>query len=293
MSDNQSRIALTGASGQLGRLVVAELLKTVAADRIVALVRSEAAGASFASQGVDWRIADYDRPDTLAAALAGIDRLLLISSNDLAHRIGQHAAVIAAAKAAGVSFIAYTSVLHADVSPLGLAADHRATELALRESGLAYALLRNGWYTENYFGAIAPALAHGVVLGSSGEGRISAAPRADYAAAAAVVLTSDSLPASQVFELAGDNAFTLPEFAAALSRASGDKPVKYMDMPQAEYKAALLGVGLPEPIAELVSDSSAAAADDVLFDDGQALSGLIGRKTTPLDESLSAALAAA
>ena len=290
MSDNQPRIAVTGASGQLGRLVIAALLKKVGPDQVIALVRSEAAGASFAAAGLAWRIADYDRPETLGPALAGIDRLLLISSNDLEHRIGQHEAVIAAAKAAGTAFLAYTSVLHADVSPLDLAADHRATEAAVARSGLAHALLRNGWYTENYFGAIAPALAHGVVLGSSGAGRISAAARADYAEAAAVVLTAADLPASATYELAGDTAFTLAEFAAALSTASG-KPVAYQDLPKAEYKAVLLGAGLPEPVAELVAGASAQAVTDTLFDASGTLSKLIGRPTMPLADSLTAALA--
>jgi NAD(P)H dehydrogenase (quinone) len=292
MSDHHAQIAVTGASGQLGRLVISELLTKVAADRVIALVRSDAVGADFAAQGVAWRIADYNRPETLTTALAGVGRLLLISSNDLAHRIGQHKAVIAAAKAAGVSLLAYTSVLHADISPLGLAADHRATEAAIVESGLAHAFLRNGWYTENYLGSVAPALAHGVVLGSSGAGRISAAARADYAAAAAAVLTQAQPAAAQILELAGDTAFTLTDFAAALSEISG-KPVAYQDLPKAEYKAALLGVGLPEPVAELVADSSAAAVRDTLFDDSRVLSGLIGRPTTPLAESLRAALAGA
>lgn len=292
MSDSQSLIAVTGASGQLGQLVVDALVQRAGAGRVVALVRSEAAGAGFAAKGIAWRIADYDRPETLVPAFTGIDRLLLISSNDLVHRIGQHEAVIAAAKAANMSLLAYTSVLHADTSPLGLAADHRATEAAIGQSGLPYAFLRNGWYTENYFGAIAPALAHGVVLGSSGQGRISAAARADYAAAAAVVLTADHPPAAAILELAGDAAFTLGEFAAELSAISG-KPVAYQDLPEADYKAALTGVGLPEPLAALVADSSAASARDVLFDDGRTLSGLIGRPTTPWAESLRAAVAAA
>lgn len=288
MSDNQPRILVTGASGQLGRLVVERLVARVGAARVVALVRSADKGAVFASQGVEVRLGDYDRPEALGAALQGIGRLLLISSNDLAHRQAQHRAVIAAAVAAGVSFIAYTSVLHAPTSPLGLAADHRDTEAALAASGVPHALLRNGWYTENYLGAIAPALAYGVVLGSSGAGRISAAPRADYAEAAAVVLAEAR---AGVFELAGDDAFTMESFAATLAQLSG-KPVAYQDLPQAEYEAALSGAGLPAPVAALVADSSAAAAGDVLFDASGTLSRLIGRPTVPLAETLAAVLAA-
>ncbi|GAB0116390.1 NAD(P)H-binding protein [Acidisoma sp. 7E03] len=288
MSDNHPRLLVTGASGQLGRLVVERVVARVGAARVVALVRDADKGAAFAAQGVEVRLGDYERPDSLAAAVQGIDRVLLISSNDLAHRRAQHRAVIAAAVAASVSFIAYTSVLHAPTSPLGLAADHRDTEAALAESGVPHAFLRNGWYTENYLGAIAPALAHGVVLGSSGEGRISAAPRADYAAAAAAVMAEG---ASGAFELAGDGAFTMAEFAATLARLSG-KPVVYKDLPQAEYEAALAGAGLPAPFAALVADSSAAAAGGTLFDASGTLSRLIGQPTTPLAETLAAALAA-
>lgn len=289
MSDNLPRLLVTGASGALGRLVIRELIAAVPAERVVALVRHEAAGADLAAQGVELRIGDYDRPESLAAAMAGIGRVLLISSNDLAHRRTQHRAVIAAAKRAGVSFVAYTSVLHADTSPLGLAADHRDTEAALADSGLAYALLRNGWYTENYLGALAPALAHGAVLGSSGQGRISAAPRADYAAAAAAILAGTVAAETHIVELAGDTAFTMADFAAELSRQAG-KPVTYADLPQAEYKSVLLGAGLPEPVAELVADSSAAAKGDTLFDDSRTLSRLIGRPTLPLADSLKTAL---
>lgn len=288
MSDNQPRILVTGASGQLGRLVVERLVARVGAARVVALVRSADKGAVFASQGVEVRLGDYDRPEALGTALQGIGRLLLISSNDLAHRQAQHRAVIAAAVAAGVSFIAYTSVLHAPTSPLGLAADHRDTEAALAESGVAHAVLRNGWYTENYLGTIAPALVHGAVLGSSGAGRISAAPRADYAEAAAVVMAEGR---GGAFELAGDGAFTMAEFAETLARLAG-KPVVYTDLPQAEYEAALAGAGLPAPFATLVADSSAAAAGDTLYDASGTLSRLIGRPTVPLAETLAAVLAA-
>jgi NAD(P)H dehydrogenase (quinone) len=292
MSDNLPRLLVTGASGQLGRLVIRDLLASVPPVRVVALVRTAAAGAGLAAQGVEARIGDYDRPDSLEAAMAGIGRVLLISSNDLARRRAQHRAVIAAAKRAGVGFLAYTSVLHADRSPLGLAADHRDTEGALMESGLAYALLRNGWYTENYFGALAPALAHGAILGSSGEGRISAAARADYAAAAAAILVGAAPAAGHVFELAGDTGFTMAEFAAELSRQAG-KPVTYTDLPKSDYQSVLLGAGLPEPVAELVADSSEAARGDTLFDDSRSLSRLIGRPTVPLAESLATALTVA
>lgn len=177
-------IAVTGASGQLGRLVIAGLLERVAPETIVALVRDPAKLADLAARGVVVRAFDYNHAETLASALVGVDRLLLISSSEIGQRVAQHQAVIAAAKTAGVGFIAYTSLLHADTNPLNLAVEHRATELALADSGVPHALLRNGWYTENYAQSAPMAVAHGAVLGSAGAGRISGAARADYAAAA-------------------------------------------------------------------------------------------------------------
>lgn len=280
--------AVTGATGQLGRLVIAALLEKVPAGQIVAAVRSPSKAADLAARGVVVRAADYDHPETLAAAFAGVERLLLVSSSEIGRRVSQHRAVIGAAAAAGVRLIAYTSVLHADTSRLALAGEHRETEALLTASGVPFALLRNGWYIENYALAIGPALQHGVLLGSAGAGRISGAARADYACAAAAVLAGAD-PAGQILELAGDTAFTLAEFAAELSRQSGH-PVAYTDLPEADYKAALMGAGLPEPVAGLLAQSDAAAAEGALFDDGGALSRLIGRPTTPLAQVISAAL---
>ncbi len=275
--------AITGASGHLGRLALNALLETVAPAQVVALARDPAKLADLAARGVQVRRFDYEAPETLAPALAGVERLLLISSSEVGKRAPQHRAVIDAAKAAGVGFIAYTSILHADTSPMGLAAEHRATEAALRESGLAHALLRNGWYTENYVQSAPAALAHGALLGSAGEGKISGASRADYAAAAVKVLTGEA--ATKVYELAGDEAFTLTQFAQALSDIAG-KPVVYTDLPEADYAAALKGAGLPAPVADMLAESDAKAAKGSLFDDSRVLSGLIGRPTTPFMESL-------
>jgi NAD(P)H dehydrogenase (quinone) len=280
--------AVTGASGQLGRLVIDDLLGRVPAGQIVALVRDPAKLADLASRGVVVRAFDYDAPDTLEPALAGVDRLLLISSNEVGRREAQHRAVIDAAKAAGVGYIAYTSILHADRSPLGLAVEHRATEVLVEGSGIAYALLRNGWYNENYTVGAGAAIAHGAVIGSIGDARVSSASRADYAAAAATLLAAGDTGV-RLYELAGDTAFTHPEFAAMLAEASG-KPVVYVDMPEAEYRAALEGAGLPAGLAAMLADSSAKAADGALFDDGHALTKLIGRPTTPLIASIRAAL---
>lgn len=280
--------AVTGASGQLGRLVIADLLTRVDASQVVALVRDPAKVADLAAQGVVVRTFDYGHADTLVPALAGVDRLLLISSSEVGQREAQHGAVVTAAKAAGVGFIAYTSILRADTSPMGLAVEHLATEEMIRASGLAYALLRNGWYTENYTRSAPAEVAHGAVIGSTDDGRISAAARSDYAAAAAVVLT-DGITDNRMLELAGDDSFTLADYAAALATASG-KPVAYHDMPEAAYRAALEELGLPAPFAAMLAESSAKAAGGTLFDDGRVLSQLIGRPTTPMADTVAAAL---
>ena len=236
-------IVVTGATGQLGRLVIRTLLQKVPAGDIVAAVRSPEKAADLAALGVAVRRADHTQPDSLAAAFAGADKLLLISSSEVGQRVPQHRAVIDAAKRAGVKLIAYTSLLRADTSPLGLAAEHKQTEALLRASGLPFVLLRNGWYTENYAASAPAALARGAVLGSAGRGRIASAARADYAAAAAAVLTLDG-QAGRVYELAGDASYTLAELAAEIARQSG-KAVEYRDLPEAEYRAALIGFGLP------------------------------------------------
>lgn len=282
-------IAITGATGQLGRLVIQNLLTTVPASQIVAAVRSPAKAADLAALGVQVRQADYAQPATLEAAFQGVDKLLLISSSEVGQRAPQHAAVIAAAQKAGVKLLAYTSILRADSSPLGLAAEHKATEAALRASGIPFVLLRNGWYTENYTASVPAALQYGAVMGSAKDGRIASAARADYAAAAAAVLTKDG-QAGQVYELAGDSAYTLSELAAEIAKQSG-KTVVYNDLPEAAYAAALVQVGLPEGFAALLADSDVGASKGGLFDDGHQLSQLIGRPTTPLAEVVKAALA--
>jgi NAD(P)H dehydrogenase (quinone) len=282
-------IAITGATGQLGRLVLQNLLKTVPAAQIVAAVRSPEKAADLAALGVQVRQADYAQPATLEAAFQGVDKLLLISSSEVGQRAPQHAAVIAAAQKAGVKLIAYTSILRADTSPLGLAAEHKETEAMLRASGIPFVLLRNGWYTENYTASVPAALQYGAVMGSAKDGRIASAARADYAAAAAAVLTKDG-QAGKVYELAGDTAYTLSELAAEIAKQSG-KPVVYNDLPEAAYAAALVQVGLPEGFAALLADSDVGASKGGLFDDGHQLSQLIGRPTTPLAEVVKAALA--
>ena len=281
-------IVITGANGQLGSLVIDTLLKSVPASQIVAAVRTPAKAAALAARGVEVREADYERPETLRTAFAGASKLLLISSSEVGKRTAQHQAVIEAAKAAGVQLLAYTSLLHADTSPLPLAAEHLATEQLIQASGLPAVILRNGWYTENYLASVPTALQYGALLGSAGEGRIASATRADYAAAAAAVLLADK-QAGRVYELAGDTSYTLAELAAAITQASGT-PVKYQDLPPAEFKGVLLGAGLPEGLAALLAESDEGASRGGLFDDGHQLSTLIGRPSTDLATALGAAL---
>jgi NAD(P)H dehydrogenase (quinone) len=282
-------ILVTGASGQLGRLVIESLLHKVPAGQIIAAVRNPHSVADLAARGVQVRQADYDQPASLHSAFAGATKVLLISSSAVGQRIAQHAAVIEAAKQAGVKLLAYTSILHADSSPLPLAAEHKATEALIQESGLPYVFLRNGWYTENYLAGAPTAIQYGALLGCAAEGRIASAARADYAEAAAVVLSS-AAAVQPIYELAGDQAYTLAEFAAALAKAAG-KPVAYHDLPEADYKAALLGAGLPEGLAALLSSSDSGAAKGGLFDGSHQLSTLIGRPTQSWQAQLEAAVA--
>jgi len=277
-------IAITGATGQLGQHVIEKLLETVPASQLVAIVRNPAKAEALSQQGVTVRQADYTDQTAFTAALAGVDKLLLISSSEVGQRAAQHQNVINAAKAAGVKFIAYTSLLHADTSPLGLHVEHVATEKALAESGIAYALLRNGWYTENYLASAPPALEHGVFIGAAGEGKIASATRADYAAAAARVISEEG-HAGKVYELAGDQAWTLSELAAELSRQSG-KNVVYQNLSEADFAAALKSVGLPAGLADMLADSDVGASKGGLFDDGHTLSALLGHPTTSLAESV-------
>ncbi|WP_315710756.1 SDR family oxidoreductase [Brenneria uluponensis] len=282
-------IAITGATGQLGHLVINILLKTIPPDQIIAAVRNPDKASELAAQGVIVRLADYNRPETLEAAFVGVDKLLLISSSEVGQREKQHKAVIQAAKKAGVGLIAYTSLLHADTSPLGLGVEHRATEAALKDSGIPYVLLRNGWYTENYAASTVSALAHGAFIGAAGEGRIASAPRKDYAEAATVVLQLDD-QAGKVYELAGDSSYSLAEFAAEISKQSG-KNVNYVNLSEADFAKALKDAGLPAGLAEMLADSDAGAEKGALFDDSHTLRHLIGRTTTPYADVIKATLA--
>ena len=278
-------IAITGATGQLGRAAIAALIARGATD-VVALARDPAKAADL---GVAVRAFDYHVPTSLAPALAGVDTLVLISSNDFNDRVGQHRAVIDAAKAAGVGHVIYTSILKGTQNPMILAQDHIGTEAYLAASGVGHTVLRNGWYTENYTGNLGAAVTAGALIGSSGEGRVAPAARADYAQAIAVVATT---PAEQgkTHELAGDEVIQLADLAAEVSRQVG-KPIAYNSLPKETYGGILQSFGLPEAVAMILADSDDHAARGALLDEGRALSRLIGRPTTPIAASVAAALA--
>ena len=281
-------IVVTGATGQLGRLVIAALLKKVPPAEIVAAVRNPEKAKDLTEAGIQVRYADYSQPASWDEALKGADKVLLISSSEIGQRVNQHRSVIDAAKRNDVQLLAYTSLLHAGTSPLGLAAEHRETEALLSASGVPCVLLRNGWYTENYTAGVPAALSHSAVYGCAGNGRISSATRADYAEAAAAVLTSDN-QAGRVYELAGDTSYTLTDLAAEISRQSG-KSIGYVNLPESEYKSVLIKVGLTEIIAELLANSDTGASKDALFDDSRQLSNLIGRPTTSLATTIAAVM---
>lgn len=282
-------IAVTGANGQLGRLVINSLLTKVGAANIVALVRSPEKAQDLLDLGVQVRAADYNQPETLKSALEGIDKLLLISGSEVGNRVPQHKAVIDAAKNAGVSLLAYTSLLKADSSPMLLAQEHKVTEQDIIDSGLPAVILRNGWYTENYTQSLAGVLQAGVVAGAAEQGKLHTASRQDYADAAAEVLISDESQVGKVYELAGDQGFTLEQYAAEISAQSG-KSIQYQNMSGQDLASLLTQVGLPEGFAQALADSEVNAAKGWLVEESKSLSELIGRATTSLSDSIAAAL---
>ncbi|EPL8052199.1 SDR family oxidoreductase [Proteus mirabilis] len=281
-------IAITGATGLLGQHLIENLLQTVPANQIVAFARDVKKGSSLSQKGVLVRQADYNDKASLITALQGVDKLLLISSSEVGKRTIQHRNVIEAAKSADVQFIAYTSILHADRSPLSLHVEHVETEKMLADSGISYTLLRNGWYTENYLASVPAALEHGVFLGAAGDGKIASATRADYALAAARVISEEG-HIGKVYELAGDEAWTLEQLAKELTKQSG-KQVIYNNLSQADFVAALKTAGLPDKLSNMLADSDIGASKGGLFDDSHTLSKLIGRRTTTLAESIKAIL---
>lgn len=279
--------AVTGATGKLGRLVLDELLQKTGAGNVVALARDPASLADYAARGVQVRRADYDDPASLDAALQGVDRVLLISGNAVGQRERQHGAVIDAAKKAGVSYLAYTSVLNAQASKLLLAAEHVLTENLLAKSGLNYDVLRMPWYSENYTGALGPAIEHGAIYGATGEGRLSTATRADLAGGAVGALLNS--PGGKIYEFAGDQSWSMAEFAEEVGRQAG-KPVQYVDQSEADYAKTLEGAGLPAAAAGFLASTSYLAGFGELYSESKDLSTLSGRPTTPISETIAAAL---
>lgn len=282
-------LVVTGATGNLGRLVVEGLLDAgVPAGDIAAVVRNAEKAADLAARGVELRIADYSAPATLAEAFRAGDRVLLVSGSEVGRRVPQHAAVVDAAKAAGVALLAYTGILGGPDADFSLADEHKATERLILDSGLPYTFLRNGWYFENYTENLAPVLAHGAVVGSAGEGRIAAASRADFASAAVAVLTGEGHE-NQVYELSGDTAWTLAEYAAELARQTG-KDIAYRNLPPEQNREVLVGAGVPAPFADILVEVDGAIERGLLARGDGALSRLIGRPTTSLADAVAAAL---
>ncbi len=284
-------IAITAATGHLGRHVINQLLAKLPASQVIAVVRNPAKAADIAARGVTMRQASYTDPAGLQRAFAGVEKLLLISGNEMGQRSAQHRNVVEAAKLAGVKLLVYTSLLRADTSPLNLGPEHAETEVAIKASGIPFIILRNGWYTENYTGSIKPALANNAFVGSAGNGRIASAARADYAAAAVAALTG-AAKVGHTYELAGDTAYTLADLAAEISRQTG-KSIPYVNLPESAYADILLKAGLPRPYAHGIASWDVGASQGALYDDGHQLSSLIGRPTTPMAESVREALRSA
>lgn len=282
-------IAVTGATGQLGQLVIKHLLARDSSKTVVALARHPEKADALKEQNVEIRHADYTKPETLVAALEGVTKLLLISSSEVGQRTAQHQNVIDAAKQTGVEFIAYTSLLHADTSTLTLAKEHVETETYLKQVNIPHVILRNGWYSENYLASVAPSLANGGFIGCAKDGKISSAAREDYAEAAAVVLTSKSIQSGEIYELAGDESYTLSQLCDVISEESGQK-IPYIDMAESDFAHALEDAGIPKPFASILANSDAGASQGALFDDSHALSKLIGHPTRSLREMVKASL---
>ncbi|MBQ1094045.1 SDR family oxidoreductase [Streptomyces sp. B93] len=280
-------IVVTGATGHLGRHVIEQLLEKVPADQVTAVVRTPQKAADLAARGVRITVADYNSPETLDGVFAPGDKVLLISGSEVGKdRVGQHRAVIDAAKAAGVALLAYTSA--PGTLTAALADDHRATEQVLTSSGVPYVLLRNGWYHENYTENLAPVLAHDAVVAAAGDGRIASAARADYAAAAVAVLTGEGHE-NRTYELSGDEAWSLAEYAAELSRQTG-REIAYNAVSGEVLVDILTGAGMPEGFATVLAGVDASIAKGELAGTGGDLSRLAGRPTTPIAEAVAAAL---
>lgn len=282
-------IAVTGANGQLGQLVIQHLVNKVNANEVIALVRNPEDASNLTELGVTVRAADYNQPKTIENALEGVTSLLLISSSAIGSRVAQHAAVIKAAERQGVQHFVYTSILHANTNPMLLAQEHKETEELLASSTLSTVILRNGWYTENYTQSMPLILEHKAVTGVSTNGKIHSAPRNDYAEVAASVLSEPKAHLGKVYELAGDQGFTLAEFAKEIATQS-KLDILYQAMSPMEYKEMLISVGLPEGFATALTDADSQTEKGWLQEQSNTLSDLLGRPTTSMAESVKEAL---
>lgn len=283
-------IVVTGATGQLGKLVVEGLLEKLPADQVVAAVRSPEKAAGLAERGVDVRRADYTDPDSLAAAFKGADKVLLVSSSEVGRRVAQHQAVIEAAAQAGVGHLVYTSASKATTSALVVAPEHKATEELIHASGLAHTILRNNWYNENYVDTVKQAVQAGSFVGSAGDGRVASATRADYAAAAVAVLTGEGHE-GKTYELTGDTAWSNAELAAEIGKATG-REITYADLPADEHAKVLTEAGLPEPVVGFVVALDANIKDGLLAETTGDLRALTGRPSTPIGVTVAEIVAA-
>jgi NAD(P)H dehydrogenase (quinone) len=282
-------ILVTGATGALGSKIVRSLLQKAPGAKVIAAARKQDRAAPLVAQGAEFRLLDYDRPETIDAAMQGVTRVVLVSGTDVGRRVPQHKAVIDAAKRAGVKLLGYTSILRATESPLLLAQEHRGTEEVLAASGLPHILLRHGWYTENSTATAPLSVKLGVVQSCAGDGRYSTATRQDYAEGDATLILRDGHSPGQRYEMAGSTSWTKGDYAALLSRLSG-KPVTYQSMSQVDFAASLVAAGLPEIVAKIISDSDAGAAQGWLQDDSRTLEKVLGRPTTPLEQVVSQTL---
>lgn len=274
------RIAVTGATGHFGSIVIEQLLERgISASEIVAVVRSAEKAQPLVDRGIDVRVAEYEDQSALAEAFSGVDRLVFVSGSEVGQRSAQHKNVIEAAKVAGISLIAYTSILNIETSTLGLSPEHRDTEQMLAESGIDYVLLRNGWYWENYASSLDAARATGKFFGAVGQGRVSGAARRDYAEAAAVVIASEN-QAGKVYELAGAPALTYPELASAMAEVL-KTPVEYVNLSVEDYQQALESAGMSAEYAGLFAGMEPAIGQGALLSESTDLQQLIGRESTP------------
>lgn len=279
------KIGITGATGQLGQLVVQKLKEKKTGAKLIALVRNPEQAASLK---IEARTFDYDQPDALPQALEGIDHLVFISGSEIGKREAQHYHVIEAAKQAHVKKIAYTSLLHADTSSMILAPEHLATEKMLQDSGIPHTILRNGWYTENYTAGLKSAIEQGAIIGSAGDGKISSATREDYAEALAETIINDD-HTGKTYELAGDQTYTMQDLAAEVSKQTG-KNIEFVNLPEEQYAEKLQQVGLPEGMAKAFASLDYSASKNDLYNQDQMLSKLIKRPTTQLHQAVKQAL---